>query len=94
VTRARVLIGGALLLGAISGPAVAQILGDADCPGGYYYYPGYGICVPYGSVYVPNAGDAPPPLVGPSYVGPSYLVIQPVNPPHHRHRIDRGPVRR
>lgn len=43
---------------ALAPPVSAQALGDADCPGGYYYAPGYNICVPYG--YDPSYAYAPP----------------------------------
>jgi hypothetical protein len=90
--HARSLMGSVLLLGAIGAgwaaapPALAQALGDADCPGGYYYYPAYNMCVPYGSVYAPNYApdygyDYPPPFYG---YGP-YVVIQ----PQRRDRDDR-----
>src|SRR5690349_11767341 len=32
----------------VAQPVSAQALGDADCPGGYYYAPGYNVCFPYG----------------------------------------------
>jgi hypothetical protein len=43
---------------ALAQPVSAQALGDADCPGGYYYAPGYNICVPFG--YDPSYAYAPP----------------------------------
>jgi hypothetical protein len=63
------LIGGIAALSATAAPASAQALGDADCPGGYYYYPAYRICVPYGYTYVPDyyADGYAPPIYGPTY---------------------------
>jgi hypothetical protein len=58
---------------ATAAPARAQALGDADCPGGYYFYPAYGVCVPYGYAYVPD--DYPPPFYGPQLYGPTYLFL-------------------
>jgi hypothetical protein len=71
-------------------PAPAQILGDADCPGGYSYNRAYGICVPYGSIYVPNyynyANPYPPPFWG---YGP-YVVVTPGDHRRHDHHKDHG----
>jgi hypothetical protein len=71
-----------------AGPALAQALGDADCPGGYSYNRAYGICVPYGSVYVPNYYDYGNPYPPPFYGYGPYIVIQPSDR-HREHRHDR-----
>ncbi len=60
--QARSLIGNFLLLSAVTiglaAAARAQALGDADCPGGYYFDNAYRACLPYGYVYAP--GDSAP----------------------------------
>jgi hypothetical protein len=58
-------------------PAAAQILGDADCPGGYSYNRAYGICVPYGSTYLPNDYDYNNPYPPPFYGYGPYVVVTP-----------------
>ncbi|HEV8025855.1 MAG TPA: hypothetical protein VGP50_00420 [Stellaceae bacterium] len=67
-------------------PAPAQILGDADCPGGYSYNRAYGICVPYGSTYVPNYYDYGNPYPPPFYGYGPYVVV---TPPDRRRNPDR-----
>jgi hypothetical protein len=67
------MIGGIAVAAANVAPAHAQALGDADCPGGYYFYPAYGVCVPYGYAYVPD--DYPPPIYAPQPYGPTYLFL-------------------
>ena len=75
------MIGGIAVAFANVAPAHAQALGDADCPGGYYFYPAYGVCVPYGYAYVP---DYPPPIYAPQPYGPTYLFLD------ERRDHDRG----
>jgi hypothetical protein len=67
-------------------PASAQALGDADCPGGYYFHPAYSQCVPYGSEYLPpDYAYAPPVYMAP--YGPNYLFLGgPID--HDRDRRD------
>ena len=67
----RVLLVAGLAVGSVHAmPALAQALGDADCPGGYYFDPAYRVCVPYGYAYVPDydAYTYAPPFYGPTYL--------------------------
>jgi hypothetical protein len=97
VRKKQFLARGILFLGScavaltVARPVLAQILGDADCPGGYSYNRAYGICVPYGSTDVPNnynyANPYPPPFWG---YGP-YIVVTPGDRNRDRNRDqDRG----
>jgi len=51
--------------------ASAQALGDADCPGGYYFHPDYSLCVPLGNPYPPPDYSYSPPDY--SYSPPIYM---------------------
>jgi hypothetical protein len=65
--------------------ASAQALGDADCPGGYYFHPAYTLCIPYGSAYLPpDYGYSPPGHVTPFY-GQPYVFLS--EPPHRDRRF-------
>ena len=76
-------------------PAPAQILGDADCPGGYSYNRAYGICVPYGSTYVPNYYDYANPYPPPFWAYGPYVVVTPgLRRGGHQRKRDRDRDRR
>ena len=73
-----VLLGLAGFWAAWAVPASAQALGDADCPGGYYFHPAYSQCIPYGSEYLPpDYAYAPPVYVTP--YGPNYFFSGPID---------------
>jgi hypothetical protein len=62
--------------------ASAQALGDADCPGGYYFHPAYSLCIPYGYAYLPPDYGYSPPI----YVAPPYAPYVILSEPPHRNR--------
>jgi hypothetical protein len=70
---------------AVAQPAFAQALGDADCPGGYYYAPGYDVCFPYG--YDPAYGYDPGYAYAPPLYEPFDLFLD------GRRNHERGPAR-
>jgi hypothetical protein len=77
--------------------ASAQALGDADCPGGYYFHPAYSLCIPYGYEYLPpDYAYAPPVYVTP--YGPNYLFLSgPIDRDRrhaHRRMFEAGRDRR
>ena len=91
MTRARSLIrnilGGIGFGLALACPADAQALGDANCPGGYYFDPGYRVCVPMGYVYAPeDYGYDPGYGYAPPYYGQYYVFIDRRHRDHDRDR--------
>lgn len=86
-----ILIVGAIGVGAaLTRAADAQALGDADCPGGYYFDAAHRLCVPLGYVYTPPDYGYDPGYAGaPLYDGPYYVFIQRHHHDRHRDRDDR-----
>ena len=73
--RSFLVSGVAAIVAAHTLPASAQALGDADCPGGYYFHPDYSLCVPLGHPYPPPDYSYSPPDYGyspPIYATPLY----------------------
>jgi hypothetical protein len=95
VSKARSLIGSILLFGglAVAQPAIAQALGDANCPGGYYFDPAHRVCVPYGYVYTPQDYSYDPGYgygYAPPYYGQYYFFANRRDHDHDRdHDRDR-----
>jgi len=83
VLRSILVSGVAAFFAAHTPSASAQALGDADCPGGYYFHPAYSLCIPYGYTYLPpDYGYSPPIYLTPFY-GQPYVFL---SEPRHRDR--------
>ena len=67
-----------------------QALGDADCPGGYYFHPAYSLCIPYGSAYLPPDYNYSPPVDVTPFYGQPYVFLS--EPPHRDRRFDHRRV--
>lgn len=90
MTKARFLAGSILLLGGFGlalASASAQALGDADCPGGYYFDPASRVCVPIGYTYAPEYD--PNYVYAPPFYDQFYFLGDP-----REHRRDRDGNRR
>ena len=83
--RSILVTGVAAFVAAHALSASAQALGDADCPGGYYFHPDYAVCVPLGTAYLPPDYGYSPPIYAPLY-GQPYVFLS--EPPHRDRRFD------
>ena len=81
--RSILVSGVAAYFAAQASSASAQALGDADCPGGYYFHPAYSLCIPYGSAYLPPDYNYSPPIDVTPFYGQPYVFF---SEPRHRYR--------